>query len=288
MLRADLGALHMPSIPSRGTGRTRRFRHRSRAATRGVRRGSNELMRSSLVITGVDRDPTPELPRGPQPATPRPSPPSSFPRAADAASDRGAAHRNPPGRMSTARVSTSGSGRCIRTSRRMRFPPETSCRMLTSSRSCERTGCGRSGRATATFGASGTSRSGIPSSNSRPAGRTRPDRGDSGLARAVVDRHAADRGIAEDDPEAGHDIAVVGFIDGQVPDAEIGVVALPADRYADWAAVPRERLPRRHLPLLDLVAEDAIARGDLDEATSLLDTRSARIRWRRCATSAWP
>lgn len=47
---------------------------------------------------------------------------------------------------------------------------------------------------------------------------------------------------------------------------------LPADRYADWAAVPRERLRRRHLALLDLVAEEAISRGDLDEADRLLDT----------------
>jgi DNA-binding SARP family transcriptional activator/ATP/maltotriose-dependent transcriptional regulator MalT len=47
---------------------------------------------------------------------------------------------------------------------------------------------------------------------------------------------------------------------------------LPADRYADWATVPRERLRRRHLALLDLVAEEAIVRGDLDEADRLLDT----------------
>ncbi len=47
---------------------------------------------------------------------------------------------------------------------------------------------------------------------------------------------------------------------------------LPADRYADWATVPRERLRRRHLALLDLVAEEAISRGDLDEADRLLDT----------------
>ncbi len=47
---------------------------------------------------------------------------------------------------------------------------------------------------------------------------------------------------------------------------------LPADRYADWATVPRERLRRRHLALLDLVAEDAIERGDLDEADRLLDS----------------
>lgn len=47
---------------------------------------------------------------------------------------------------------------------------------------------------------------------------------------------------------------------------------LPADRYADWATVPRERLRRRHLALLDVVAEDAIERGDLDEADRLLDS----------------
>jgi len=46
---------------------------------------------------------------------------------------------------------------------------------------------------------------------------------------------------------------------------------LPGDRYADWASAPRERLTRRHLALLDLVADDAIARGDLDEASRLLD-----------------
>jgi DNA-binding SARP family transcriptional activator len=41
---------------------------------------------------------------------------------------------------------------------------------------------------------------------------------------------------------------------------------LPADRYADWAAAPRERLRRRHLEVLDVLAADAEARGDLDEA----------------------
>jgi DNA-binding SARP family transcriptional activator/ATP/maltotriose-dependent transcriptional regulator MalT len=46
---------------------------------------------------------------------------------------------------------------------------------------------------------------------------------------------------------------------------------LPGDRYADWASTPRERITRRHLALLDLVADDAIARGDLDEAGRLLD-----------------
>ena len=46
---------------------------------------------------------------------------------------------------------------------------------------------------------------------------------------------------------------------------------LPGDVYADWAAVPRARLQRLHVSLLDLVAEDAFARGELDEAARLLD-----------------
>lgn len=50
---------------------------------------------------------------------------------------------------------------------------------------------------------------------------------------------------------------------------------LPADRYVDWTTLARERLRRRRLALLDLVAEDAIARGDLDEADRLLDASIA-------------
>ncbi len=50
---------------------------------------------------------------------------------------------------------------------------------------------------------------------------------------------------------------------------------LPGDRYADWASAPRERVTRRQLALLDLVADDAIARGDLDEAGRLLDAAIA-------------
>jgi ATP/maltotriose-dependent transcriptional regulator MalT/DNA-binding SARP family transcriptional activator len=46
---------------------------------------------------------------------------------------------------------------------------------------------------------------------------------------------------------------------------------LPADRYEDWAAAPRERLQRSHLALVELVTADAEARGDLDEALRLLD-----------------
>ena len=46
---------------------------------------------------------------------------------------------------------------------------------------------------------------------------------------------------------------------------------LPGDLYEDWAAGPRERVRRRHLALVDLVARDAVARDDLDEAIRLLD-----------------
>ena len=46
---------------------------------------------------------------------------------------------------------------------------------------------------------------------------------------------------------------------------------LPGDVYADWAAAPRERLQRRFLSMVDLLAADALDRGDLDEAVRLLD-----------------
>ncbi len=46
---------------------------------------------------------------------------------------------------------------------------------------------------------------------------------------------------------------------------------LPGDMYEDWAAGPRERAKRQFLSLLDLVADDAVARGDSDEAVRLLD-----------------
>ena len=50
---------------------------------------------------------------------------------------------------------------------------------------------------------------------------------------------------------------------------------LPGDRYANWAAAPRERLRRRYLTLVDLLAADAEARGDLDEAVRQLDAGMA-------------
>jgi DNA-binding SARP family transcriptional activator/ATP/maltotriose-dependent transcriptional regulator MalT len=50
---------------------------------------------------------------------------------------------------------------------------------------------------------------------------------------------------------------------------------LPGDRYEAWATAPRERLRRRHLELLDLLAEDAVDRGDVDGAIRLLDQAQA-------------
>ncbi|MGB8859881.1 MAG: BTAD domain-containing putative transcriptional regulator [Ilumatobacteraceae bacterium] len=46
---------------------------------------------------------------------------------------------------------------------------------------------------------------------------------------------------------------------------------LPADAYEDWAAGPRERLRRRYLSLVDIVADDSFTRGDVDEGMRLLD-----------------
>jgi DNA-binding SARP family transcriptional activator len=53
--------------------------------------------------------------------------------------------------------------------------------------------------------------------------------------------------------------------------AAYGGELLPADAYEDWAAGPRERLRRRYLSLIDIVSQDAIDRGDIDEACRLLD-----------------
>jgi DNA-binding SARP family transcriptional activator len=50
---------------------------------------------------------------------------------------------------------------------------------------------------------------------------------------------------------------------------------LPDDRYEPWAAAPRERVQRRFLELLDLLAEDAVERGAVDEAIRLLDRAQA-------------
>jgi DNA-binding SARP family transcriptional activator len=45
---------------------------------------------------------------------------------------------------------------------------------------------------------------------------------------------------------------------------------LPDDRYEPWAAEPRERLRLRYLELLDLLAAQAEASGEADEAARLL------------------
>ena len=46
---------------------------------------------------------------------------------------------------------------------------------------------------------------------------------------------------------------------------------LPGDVYDDWTVGPRERAKRQYLTLVDLVADDAVQRGDHDEALRLLD-----------------
>jgi DNA-binding SARP family transcriptional activator len=46
---------------------------------------------------------------------------------------------------------------------------------------------------------------------------------------------------------------------------------LPEAPYADWAAEPRERLSRRYLALLDLLADEAVRQQDADEAIRLLE-----------------
>lgn len=50
---------------------------------------------------------------------------------------------------------------------------------------------------------------------------------------------------------------------------------LPGDRFADWTVSPRERLRRCRLELVDVVVDDAISRGELDEAARLLDAATA-------------
>jgi DNA-binding SARP family transcriptional activator len=46
---------------------------------------------------------------------------------------------------------------------------------------------------------------------------------------------------------------------------------LPGDVFEDWAAAPRERMLRRYVGLIDLVADAAEREGDHDEAARLLD-----------------
>jgi DNA-binding SARP family transcriptional activator/ATP/maltotriose-dependent transcriptional regulator MalT len=53
--------------------------------------------------------------------------------------------------------------------------------------------------------------------------------------------------------------------------ARYGGELLPDDRYEPWSAEPRERLARRQLALLDLLADRAEAEGEVDEALRLLE-----------------
>jgi DNA-binding SARP family transcriptional activator len=45
---------------------------------------------------------------------------------------------------------------------------------------------------------------------------------------------------------------------------------LPGDRYEDWTLASREWSRQRHVALLDLLADDALDRGDLDDAVQML------------------
>jgi DNA-binding SARP family transcriptional activator len=53
--------------------------------------------------------------------------------------------------------------------------------------------------------------------------------------------------------------------------AGYGGELLPDDRYADWTTLARERLRRGQLELIDGLVEDAVDRGDVDEAIRLLE-----------------
>ncbi len=53
--------------------------------------------------------------------------------------------------------------------------------------------------------------------------------------------------------------------------AHYGGELLPDEQYEAFATAPRDRLRRRYLELLDVLAADARERGDLDEAIRLLD-----------------
>jgi hypothetical protein len=46
---------------------------------------------------------------------------------------------------------------------------------------------------------------------------------------------------------------------------------LPDDPYADWASRPRERARQVMISLLDLCADDAVERGDLDELRRVME-----------------
>ena len=79
---------------------------------------------------------------------------------------------------------------------------------------------------------------------------------------AAFERAALDALAAPERDRAGLALAAIARYAGEL---------LPTDRYAAWAAAPRERLQQRFLELVDVLAADAQERGDLDEAVRLLE-----------------
>jgi DNA-binding SARP family transcriptional activator len=53
--------------------------------------------------------------------------------------------------------------------------------------------------------------------------------------------------------------------------SRFGGELVPSLRYDDWLLAPRERLQRMHIALLDLLADDAQHRGDIDEMLAYLE-----------------
>ena len=90
----------------------------------------------------------------------------------------------------------------------------------------------------------------------RDGGRLRLDRVwvDAPAFRVSADRALAERSVAR---------AVASL-------ALWGGAPLPTDPYTAWAVPLREQFGRRHLALLDLLADDAAARGSHDEAVRIL------------------
>ncbi len=78
----------------------------------------------------------------------------------------------------------------------------------------------------------------------------------------LFERAAAAALAADDTTRAGLARHAVALYGGEL---------LPSDVYEDWAAAPRERLTRRYLSLVDVVATASEDAGDLDEAARLYD-----------------
>lgn len=78
----------------------------------------------------------------------------------------------------------------------------------------------------------------------------------------VFERAAADAIAADPSMRIGLGRQAIALYTGEL---------LPGDTFEDWAAAPRERMLRRYLSLIDMVAEAAEREGNQDEATRLLD-----------------